>query len=138
MKDTARNITHSKEFVIHVSDESIIEEINKTAASLPADQSELEQTTLSLMNSERISVPGILNAKIRFECKLEQHLTFANDQNEETTDLIIGRVLCYHLDEKVYNPEKGYILSEHLAPVCRLAGNDYAKLGKKFKIERPL
>ncbi|ALC83746.1 MULTISPECIES: flavin reductase family protein [Bacillus] len=138
MKDTARNITNSKEFVIHLSDESIIEEINKTAASLPQDESELEQTSLSLVDSEKISVPGIREAKIRFECRLEQHLTFANDHNEETTDLIIGRVLCYHLHNQVYDPANGYILSEHLAPVCRLAGNDYAALGKKFTIERPL
>ena len=37
----------------------------------------------------------------------------------------------------VYDAEKGYIDVEKLAAVSRLAGNDYAEIGRMFTIERP-
>ncbi|MFL6556727.1 MAG: flavin reductase family protein, partial [Bacillus sp. (in: firmicutes)] len=40
--DTARNILDSKQFVVHIVDEHNVEKINKTAASLPSDQSEVK------------------------------------------------------------------------------------------------
>lgn len=118
------------EFVVHVSDEAIIEDINETAASLRPDESELTRTSLHPVESKAVSVPGIKEARVRFECKLERHITFDNDQGITTADLLIGRVVCFHLDEKVYDAEKGYILTDELKPASRLAGNHYAKLGK--------
>ena len=67
-KDTARNILQSKEFVIHIVDEQNVEKINKTAASLPPEQSEIELAGLTPVESVKISVPGIKEAKIRMEC----------------------------------------------------------------------
>ncbi|MFC7802731.1 flavin reductase family protein [Bacillus subtilis] len=124
-KDTARNAVENGEFVVHVSDEATIEDINETAASLRPDE------------SKAISVPGIKEARVRFECKLERHITFDNDQGVTTADLLIGRVVCFHLDEKVYDAEKGYILTDELKPASRLAGNHYAKLGEEFTLIRP-
>lgn len=125
------------EFVVHVSDEAIIEDINETAASLDPDESELTRTSLHPVESKAVSVPGIKEARIRFECTLERHMTFDNDQGVTTADLLIGRVVCFHLDEKVYDAEKGYVLTDELKPASRLAGNHYAKLGEEFTLVRP-
>ena len=73
-KDTARNILESKEFVVHIVDEQNVEKINKTAASLPPDQSEIELAKLTPVESVKISVPGVKEAKIRMECTLEHSL----------------------------------------------------------------
>ncbi|WIG46526.1 flavin reductase family protein [Bacillus halotolerans] len=136
-KDTARNAIENGEFVVHVSDEAIIEDINETAASLGQDESEMTRTSLHSVESTAVSVPGIQEARIRFECKLERHITFDNDHGVTTADLLIGRVVCFHLDEKVYDAEKGYILTDELKPASRLAGNHYAKLGEEFTLIRP-
>ncbi|BEV39916.1 flavin reductase family protein [Bacillus stercoris] len=136
-KDTARNAVENGEFVVHVSDEDIIEDINETAANLEPDESELTRTSLHPVESNAVSVPGIQEARVRFECTLERHITFNNDQGVTTADLLIGRVVCFHLDEKVYDAEKGYILTDELKPASRLAGNHYAKLGEEFTLIRP-
>ncbi|KAF6541427.1 flavin reductase family protein [Bacillus sp. EKM208B] len=136
-KDTARNALAHREFVVHVSDESIIEDINKTAARLDPDVSELGMTDLSVTDSACISVPGIKEAKVRFECILERHLPFQNDSGETTTDLIIGRVVCFHLNDQVYDADRGYIRTDELKPAARLAGNEYARLGKTYTLVRP-
>ncbi|MFT0803896.1 flavin reductase family protein [Bacillus swezeyi] len=137
MKDTARNAAESKEFVVHIVDENIAEDMNQTAAVLPAHQSELDLTGLTTIESNQVSVPGIQEARIRFECKLKRHLTFQNDQAKTVNDLLIGRIVCFHLADEVYDAEKGYIRTDALRPIARLAGNDYAKWGETFTLIRP-
>lgn len=129
LKDTARNAIETGEFVIHVVDESNVEEVNKTAASLPPEESEIDLTALTLIDSEIVKVPAVKEARVRFECRLEQAVELGG------TRLLIGRVVRFHIDESVY--EKGRINPEALQPVSRLAGINYAKLGDIFPLKRP-
>jgi flavin reductase (DIM6/NTAB) family NADH-FMN oxidoreductase RutF len=133
-KDTARNIIGLKEFVVHVVDEDNVEEINKTAASLPPNESEIEIANLTLVESVKISVPGVKEAKIRMECILEQSLELGG-QDSPGVDLIIGKVIQFHIDKDIF--EKGRIDPIGLGAVSRLAGTNYAKIGEIFSIERP-
>ncbi|PTE70084.1 hypothetical protein BUY46_00525 [Staphylococcus devriesei] len=133
-KDTAVNIEQTKEFVVHITDEMNVEEINKTAASLEAGDNELNHTALTLIDSEIVSVPAIKEAKVRFECKLDQIVVLGSE--EDGADLIIGEVVMYHIEDETYF-EDSKINPDELKPVARLAGNDYAKLGETFTIQRP-
>ena len=100
-KDTARNIIESKEFVVHIVDEQNVEKINKTAASLPPDQSEIELAELTPVESVKISVPGVKEAKIRMECSLE-HSFELGGVDSPGCDLIIGRVVQFHIENDIY------------------------------------
>ncbi|MDM5278094.1 flavin reductase family protein [Paenibacillus silvae] len=137
MKDTARNIIAHHELVVHICDEHIINEVNETAAILEPHESELERTRLTTVPSSVVSVPGIQEALIRMECKLYQHIPISNDEGLPVADLLLVRIVQYHFSEQVYQADKGYILMDHLKPVSRLAGNDYAKLGERFTVIRP-
>ena len=137
MKDTARNILHNRELVIHSTDEATLADINETAASLQADQSELKLTKFHVKPSEIVAVPGILEAKIRYECILHEHIPIMNDKGVITNDLILAKVVCYHISEEVYDTSTEYILIGSLKPVARLAGNEYAAIEKTFSIKRP-
>jgi flavin reductase (DIM6/NTAB) family NADH-FMN oxidoreductase RutF len=133
-KDTARNIIDSKQFVVHIVDEQNVEKINKTAASLPSDQSEVKLANLTSVDSVKISVPGVKEAKIRMECSLEHSLELGSSDSPGC-DFIIGRVVQFHIEDEIY--ENGRIDARGLAAVSRLAGNNYAKIGEIFEIERP-
>ena len=135
MKDTARNAKANKQFVIHIVDTSNVEEINKTAANLPADESEIDTTSLTLVDSTVVNVPAVAESKVRFECELVQALELG-DGDAVGCDLLIGRIVSYHIAEDIY--EEGKIDPDKLAAVSRLAGNDYATIGEIFTIERPL
>ncbi|MEJ8307154.1 flavin reductase family protein [Saccharibacillus sacchari] len=138
MKDTARNVTEHGELVVHICDESLVEEMNRTAAVLPPGESEIDLTKLTLVDSDAVSVPGIAEAKVRLECRLESHLPIKSDDGRVTHDLLIARILRFQLDESIYDAEHGYVLTEKLRPVARLAGNEYAELGRLFNIARPV
>ncbi|MBP2113561.1 flavin reductase family protein [Paenibacillus silagei] len=129
-KDTARNIKHMKEFVVHIVDEQNVRQVNMTAAPLPPDQSEVALAGMTPVDSQRIKVPGVQEAKVRMECVLEHCLELPNN------DLVIGRIVQFHLDEEIY--EQGRIDPVRLGAVSRLAGNNYAGIGEIFEIERPV
>ena len=133
-KDSARNIMETGEFVIHIVDEDNVAEVNKTAANLASNESEIDVTNLELVDSTIVSVPAVKNAKARFECKLEKAVELGSD-GKTTTDLIIGKIEQFHIAEQIY--EAGKINYDKLKAVSRLAGNDYAKVGEVFSIERP-
>ena len=133
-KDTSLNIEETGNFVVHITDETNVEQINRTAAPLERRENELERTELTLVDSELISVPGIEQARIRMECKLERMIPLGDA--EEGSDLIIGEVLMFHINEDVYF-EDSKINAQALEAVCRLAGNDYASIGDTFTIVRP-
>jgi len=133
-KDTARNIIKQKEFVVHIVDEENVEKVNKTAASLPPNESEIDLAQLTKVESEKISVPGVKQAKIRMECVLEHSLELG-DNHLPGCDFIIGKVIQFHIENDIY--ENGRIDPKGLAAVSRLAGANYAKIGEIFEIERP-
>lgn len=133
-KDTSINIEQSGEFVVHITDEAIVNDVNETAAPLEYGVNELKRTYLSMIDSDLIKVPAIKEAKVRFECKLHQIVQLGNKDNG--SDLIIGEIVMYHIDEEVYF-EDSKIDANQLNPVARLAGNDYSLLGQTFTVNRP-
>lgn len=133
LKDTARNIYDSGEFVVHIVDDENVAKINETAASLPPSESEIEKADLTLIPSTEISVPGVKEAKVRMECRLVQGIPLGGDG--PGSDLFIGEVIQFHVDEEIY--ESGRIDPRGLGAVSRLAGTNYAHIGEIFSIERP-
>ena len=133
VKDTARNIYDNHQFVVHIVDDENVAKINVTAASLPASESEIELANLTLVPSENVSVPGIIEAKVRMECRLIQSIPFGGDG--PGSDLFIGEIVCFHVDNAIY--EDGRIDPRGLNAVSRLAGSSYAKIGDIFSMERP-
>ncbi|WP_213652368.1 flavin reductase family protein [Paenibacillus sp. J23TS9] len=135
-KDTARNAVREGEFVVHIGDETSILKLNQTAASLPPDQSEVEFAGLTTVSSDVVRVPGLAEAKIRMECVLERSNPLEGTEASPSTDLLIGRVVRFHVDDALL--DHGRVLADVLQPVSRLAGNSYAKLGETFSLDRPL
>ncbi|MER2003601.1 flavin reductase family protein [Enterococcus casseliflavus] len=134
LKDTARNLLATKEAVVHILDQTNVQEANKTAALLPADQSELTVSGFTTTTSKMIAVPGLKEASVRLETILHQHVPIKKDQ-QTTADLLLLEVVGYQIAEDVY--QDGKIDPCALQAVSRLAGNSYATIGEIFDIKRP-
>ena len=103
--------------------------MNETAANLPPNKSELDLTQFSLEKFEGSSLPMITQAKVVFECALDQVVSFEN------SDMFIGIINTIHMDPEVY--EEGSINIEKLSPIGRLSGNAYTTLGNVINLRRP-
>ena len=135
MKDTAHHAITKGELVVHIVDEQNVEQVNETAASVPSHVSEVQLAGMTLVESERVQVPAIQEAKIRMECVLEKAIELGGNGEEIGCDLLIARVVQFHIDEALYH--KGRIDAKQLRAVSRLAGASYAKIGEHFEMERP-
>ncbi|MEB7657792.1 flavin reductase family protein [Mammaliicoccus vitulinus] len=133
-KDTARNILQNNEAVVHIVDTDNVKDANQTAALLSPDESEIERTKFEQVDSVEVSVPGLKQSKVRIETVLKEDIVIKKD-GEPVSDLLLLEVKYYHFDEAIY--DNGYINKDELSAVSRLAGNDYAEIGKTFTIERP-
>ena len=133
-KDTARNLLSNKEAVIHIVDVDNVDDANETAASLKADESELEETNFTIIPSKTVAPPSLKETKIRFEVELYDHILIENE-GEPAADLLLLKIKQYHINDNLYH--EGRIDPDGLGAVSRLAGHDYAEIGEMFTIARP-
>ncbi|QQE75628.1 flavin reductase family protein [Brevibacillus composti] len=133
MKDTARNILESGEFVVNMVDAYNVDAVNETSADYPPEISEVEALQLSTMPSASIRTPRLAASRIHFECRLHQIVTLGDPV---TSDLVIGEVVHVHVDDSLY--QDGRIDIAAFAPVSRLAGHSYARVAEPFDRPRPV
>lgn len=134
-KDTARNILENKEAVIQIVDTDNVDGANKTSAPLGSEESELDISNFTTVESKAVKVPGVSETKVRFETVLYDSIVIYNDDDIAMTDVLLLKVKHYHIDETIYH--NGYVDPLKLGAVSRLAGNDYAEIGRLFTLERP-
>lgn len=135
LKDTTRNIFENQEAVVQVVDTDNVKATNMTSAPLGPNESELDISSFTTVNSKSVKVPGVNETKVRFETELYDSIVIYNDDHVPTTDVLLLRVKHYHIDADIYH--HGYIDPMKLNVVSRLAGNDYANIGRLFTIKRP-
>ena len=124
LKDTARNIVDSGEFVVNASTEADLETMHKCSAEYPPGVSEVEVLGIALTPSTRVRVPRIASSPIQMECKLERAITLGRGLNT----LYIGEVLAFHLSTDIYDGRN--VDSVKLRPIARMGGPYYATLGE--------
>jgi flavin reductase (DIM6/NTAB) family NADH-FMN oxidoreductase RutF len=136
-KDTAKNLHETGEATIQLVNEENILNMNKTAASLPHDISEVEEFHLETTESSTVDVQGLLHAPVRFEVKLVDSKKIFDEENGFISELFILKVTDYYVDEKIFDETRFHIDNKKYGPVARLAGNNYASLGHIFELTRP-
>lgn len=137
IKDTAKNIIETKELVIHLVNDDVIESMNQTAASLTSDQSEIRINEIETIASKSVVVPGIKKAPIRMEAQLHQYVPIKNHEGQIITDLFVVEITDFYFDQDIFDEENEYILPEVFNPIARLAGNTYAHIEGLFDLKRP-
>lgn len=133
MKDTARNIQETGEFVVNMVDVYNVDVMNQTSADYPSTVSEVEALGLELVPSALVKAPRLAASRIHFECKLHQIVELGSPT---TSDLILGEVIHVQVADELY--QAGRIDAKAFAPASRLAGHTYAELGELFDRPRPV
>ena len=130
LKDTARNIKETGEFVVNVATEATLELMPATGADYPPEVSEPQALGIELAPSSLVKPPRIPATPIQMECRLEHVLPLGRGLNT----LYIGEVVAFHLSEAIFNGR--HIDAVAMRPIARLGGPYYAGLGEIF--HRPM
>lgn len=125
LKDTARNIVDTGEFVINVATLDTMDLMHACSADYPAGASEPDELGIAMLASERVAAPRVAASPIQMECRLERAIPLGRGLNT----LYIGEVLLFHLANAVFDGR--YVDSAKMRPIARLGGPLYAELGER-------
>ncbi len=134
-KDTLNNIRDTKEFAVNIVSEDFAEQMVATATDFDPEVNEFEISGLTPDPCKFIAPPKVKEAKISFECKLNQIIPVGNE-GPGGGFVVIGTVVLFHIDDDVY--DNGHILLEKLRPIGRVAGNNYIRTTDQFEIIRKI
>lgn len=124
-KDTRRNITEQKAFVIHIPTTDQINAVQRSAATLKHGESEIEQLGLETTTFEGFDLPRLSACPVALACRLHRIDEIGNAPQA----VIYGEVMAMHIDDAVLNDQNG-INPEAFDPLARLGGTNYAQLGR--------
>ena len=133
-KDTLNNVLATKQFVVNMVTEDLVEQMNLTSQPIAANESEFELAGLTPIASSLVKPPRVKECKITMECEIVHHYKLENSKTGGAT-IVIGKIVLFHIDESVLL-ENYKINLETYKPIARLAGSYYSKLGEIFSIKR--
>jgi flavin reductase (DIM6/NTAB) family NADH-FMN oxidoreductase RutF len=136
-KDTLRNIELSRDFVVNVVDETLIEQAVEASGDYPSNVDEIKKVGLTALKSERVKSPRIAEAKVSLECRLIQKLEIPDGPPDAQTlrAIVIGEIILAHVKDDVWL--KGSIDPSRLRAVGRVGTDRYCKVQDTFEIKRP-
>lgn len=128
LKDTAANILHNGEFVVHMSDEPMAQKMHDCGASFPSDVSELSAVGLTPVPSHSVVPPRIQEAPIAFECVLHETL------ETPSRYVFIGRIVWLAARDGLIDTEAWRVNLRDYRPVARFGASFYTRTEDRFSL----
>jgi flavin reductase (DIM6/NTAB) family NADH-FMN oxidoreductase RutF len=129
LKHTAANILANGQFVVHIADEPMAEQMHRCGDTLPADISELAATGLTPLPSRAVAPPRIAQAPVAFECEISETL------QTESRHIFIGRVLWLHARDGLVDTETMRVRLQNYFPVARFGASFYIRTRDRFAMD---
>jgi flavin reductase (DIM6/NTAB) family NADH-FMN oxidoreductase RutF len=135
MKDTLANVRETREFVVNIVNEDIVEQMNACSAEVPANVDEFAMSGLTPLASDLVNAPRVAESPVSMECKLLQIVEIS--AQPMGGNIVIGEVLRFHVDDRIIDAGSYKIDTEKLRAVGRMSGYDYARTRDRFSLVRP-
>jgi flavin reductase (DIM6/NTAB) family NADH-FMN oxidoreductase RutF len=132
LKDTLRNIQETKEFVVNIVSDELLQAMNASSAELDYAVDEFEVAGLKKAASIDVRPPRVAAAQAAMECVLSQVIPIP----DSTYTMVLGRILRYHIREGLLRP-RGLVDDSLLRPLGRLGGDEYVRFGEVITLPRP-
>ena len=134
-KDTLNNIRSTKEFVVNLVSEEIVEPMVECATDYDKEIDEFKISNLTPIDSDKISSPRVKESKVSYECELN-NIVEIGEAEPGAGFVVIGTIVMFHIQDDVYND--GRIDLKAFNPIGRLAGNSYTRVSDNFKVIRKI
>jgi len=128
LKDTAANIVRTGEFVVHLADEDIAEQMHRCGDRHPPHVSELEVVGFTPLPSRSVQPPRIAEAPVAFECTLWETL------ETESRQIFIGQVRWMHAPGVGVDQLVARVRLQHYFPVGRFGASFYVKTRERYSL----
>lgn len=132
-KDTLLNVEATRQFVVNFATEDNAEKMNQTSAPYPYGVSEFEKAGLTPLPSVKVKPPRVAESPAAMECELHDIVRLG--EGPLAGNLVVGRVVHVHCDDKLWNG--GKIRHQDLKAIGRMEGAWYARTRDAFELPRP-
>lgn len=138
-KDSLRNATETREFVVCLAPEALFEQVNATGTNFPAGVSEFSEVGLTEEPSALVAPPRVAESPVALECRLHLALELGD------CTVVIGRVVHAAINTDVFDGEPmgkdagGHLILpeiDRLKPLARLGRNEWSTIGEMLDITR--
>jgi len=128
LKDTAANILHNGEFVVHMSDEPMAQKMHDCGKAFPSDVSELAAVGLTSVPSRCVAPPRIQESPVAFECVLHEKL------ETESRYVFIGRIRWLAARDGLIDTKAWRVNLREYSPIARFGASFYTRTNDRFSL----
>ncbi len=135
-KHTLENVKEIAEVVIHIVDESIVQQVSLSSCEYPKSVNEFVKAGFTQEPATLVKPPMVKEAKVKMECRVMEIKSLGEEGG--AGNLVICEVLRMHIDESILN-EQNMIDQRKLHHVARLGANWYCRVKEDnlFEVEKP-
>lgn len=143
-KDTVRNTEATGRFCWNLATYDLREAVNITAEQTEYGVDEFERAGLAKIDStlnevdvdgEKKRIPMVRDSPVKFECEYYTTLRLPGAPPVGSVDVVIGRVVGIHIDERVLTDGKVDI--QKTVPIARCGYYEYAVIRDVFEMKVP-
>ena len=132
-KDTLRNLLETQQCVVHIVNAALLEQMNLTCASLPAEQSEFDFAQIETEPSQTVLALAVKHAPVRYECHLREVIELSSLPSGGTAVLL--DVKSIYVDDQLWDGR--VIDQEKLQSVGKMGGDFYSLSTDLSTLARP-
>jgi flavin reductase (DIM6/NTAB) family NADH-FMN oxidoreductase RutF len=130
LKDSARNVLESGEFVVNLVDETTVDRMHACSTDFPPEVSEVTEVGFTTSPSRTIRPPRISECPAALECRLLQKVEIGAGRI-----LAIGQIHWLHVRDGLVDPQTHRVDPEHYFPVGRLFADQYVRTRDRFSVQ---
>ena len=128
-KDTVRNIEATGEFVVSLSSEELLDQVNDSSAPFEHGDDEALLLGIATEPSTTVAPPRVAASPAAIECRLHQIVEVGH------AFVVFGEVTSINVRTDAL--VDGMPAMEHLRPVSRLGGDEWGRPPEVFRLARP-
>lgn len=132
-KDTLTNLRATQECVVNIVSEELAAIMNASCGDYPPDVSEFAALSIPHEPSHLVTVAGVRDANVRFECRLREVLAISS--LPMGGHMMLLDVVNIFVNESVL--VDGQIAPHLLNTIGKLGGDLYATTHERFEMARP-
>ncbi len=132
-KDSVINAENTGCFVHNFVPYELREQMLITGKSFGPEVDEFEEAGLHKLDSVKVAAKRVAESPIQLECEYVTTVRLRGTTPSCHSDLVIGRVVMIHIDEKYITPE-GKLDILKLRPLSRLGYADYTSVTEQFEM----
>lgn len=127
-KDTAANIDSTGEFVAHMVDAPIAQQMHDCGGPFAREIDELRQVGLTPVPARAVAPPRIAEAPVAFECTLHERIVTASRQ------IYFGQIRTMHAAPGLVDTTLWRVRLQDYAPIARFGASFYTTTNDRFSL----